>query len=213
MSLERKATTEMKSAVGGTMRRSENRCSPGRRALALFGLWGIVVLLAGFWAVPLSFPWLEQHRDMVKKIRAGWMGARFVGDEGVVLQARWNDCGAASLQMVLAAHGINRDIRDLARSLRLTPRGTSMSELRRAAFEFGVPARSWAIQPRELKLIPLPAVAFIKGNHFVVVRRWIEPDVLEIDDPALGRLRWPLRSFARIWSGETLVFDPAWTPR
>jgi ATP-binding cassette subfamily B protein RaxB len=141
------------------------------------------------------------------------MGARFVGEEGVVLQSKWNDCGAASLKMVLAARGIRCDVPDVAGRLRLTPQGKSMSELRRAALEFGVPARSWAMQPRELKQVPLPVVAFVKGNHFVVVRRWIEPDVLEIDDPALGRLRWPLRSFARIWSGETLVFDPAWAPR
>jgi hypothetical protein len=195
------------------MRRPEIRSSSGRRVLALFGLWGIVALLAGFWAVPLSFPWLARHRDLVKRIRAGWMGARFVGEAGVVLQSRWNDCGAASLTMVFAAHGISCDARDLARMLRLTPRGTSMAELRRAACAFGVPARSWAIQPRVLKQIPLPAVAFVKRNHFVVLRRWIEPEVLEVDDPALGRLRWPLRSFARIWSGETLVFDTAWTPR
>ncbi len=191
----------------------EERCSPGRRILALGGLMGITAVLAGVWAVPMTFPWIKRHHATIKRIRAGWMGARFLGETGVVLQSQANDCGAAALKMVLAAHGVQCDVEDLARALRLTPRGTSMRDLRCASLEFGVPASSWMIQPRDLRQIPLPAVAFVKGSHFVVVRRWIGQDALEVDDPALGKLVWPLRSFAKVWSGETLVFDPAWIPR
>jgi ABC-type bacteriocin/lantibiotic exporter with double-glycine peptidase domain len=114
--------------------------------------------------------------------------------------------------MILDSHGIKRRIADLASELRLTPQGTSMRQLRLAAVEFGVPAKSWLVHPKDLARVPLPAIAFINKNHFVVIRRFSAPRVLEVDDPALGRLRWPLGAFQRVWSGETLVFDPDWSP-
>lgn len=192
--------------------RHKNRCTPWRRIYALCALFGMAGLLAGFCALPLSVPWVLHHQETLKQARARWMGAHFVSDRDVVLQSRANDCGAASLKMVLAAHGVECSVADLIHRLRLTPMGTSMLDLRQAAGEFGVPAKSWAIRPGELSRVPLPAIAFVNRNHFVVLRRWVAPEVLEVDDPAMGRLRWPIRAFKRLWSGETLVFDPTWTP-
>jgi ABC-type bacteriocin/lantibiotic exporter with double-glycine peptidase domain len=140
------------------------------------------------------------------------LGASFVGEKGVVLQAHGNDCGAASLKMILAAHGIGRSLSDLSRELGLGPDGISLLNLRLESTKLGLPARSWSLGPRDLGRVPLPAIAFVGGDHFVVIERFVAPDVLEVDDPALGKLRWPVRAFARAWSGETLVFDPAWTP-
>lgn len=186
--------------------------SPRHRIYALGGLLSVAALLAACCASPRSFPWLQRHHEIFREACASWMGAHFVGDTDVVLQSHSNDCGAASLKMVLAAHGIECSVADLLRRLRMTVRGTSMLDLRQIAAEFGVTARSWSIQPSDLGRVPLPAIAFVKSNHFVVMRRWVAPDLLEVDDPALGRLRWPVRAFKRLWSGETLVFDPTWTP-
>jgi ABC-type bacteriocin/lantibiotic exporter with double-glycine peptidase domain len=175
-------------------------------------LAGIALLLGGFCAMPLSIPFLAQHRALLKRMRASILGARFVRDRDVVLQAHGNDCGAASLKMILAAHGVECSVGDLAKRLRLTSRGTSMLDLRLTAFALGVPARSWFIRPADMGRIPLPAIAFVNRDHFVVIRRFVAADVLEVDDPALGKLQWPMRAFAKVWSGEMLIFDPAWTP-
>jgi len=183
-----------------------------RRINALCGLAGFVMLAAGVWALPRSVAYLKEHRDWVKGARARMRGATYAGDEGTVLQTRGNNCGAACLKMVLAAHGIERSLPDLTRELGTTPAGTSMLNLRLVATRLGLPARSWAIGHTDLKNLPLPSIAFIHGNHFVVIRRFAAPDVFEIDDPALGRLRWPVRSFRKQWSGQTLVFDLKWTP-
>lgn len=183
-----------------------------RRFYALFGLFGFAVLAAGFQALPLSIPYLKEHRDWIKAARAKMRGASFAGEAGTVLQARGNDCGAACLKMVLAAHGIERSLSDLTLELGTTPRGTSMLNLRLVATRLGLPARSWAIRDTDLSKVPLPVIAFINGDHFVVIRRFVAPDVLEVDDPALGRLQWPVRSFKKEWPGQALVFDPAWTP-
>ena len=187
---------------------------PGRkrRVLASLGLLGFAILFIGVCAAPLSLPFLERHRMEIKMLRARVLGATFLGDQDVILQAHGNDCGAASLEMILAAHGIRRSLADLSQQLRLTANGTSLLNLRQVSTELGLPGRSWSIGPSDLNRVPLPAIAFVGGDHFVVIERLAGPDVLVVDDPALGRLRWPVREFRKAWSGETLVFDPAWTP-
>ncbi len=183
-----------------------------RKFGAACGLTCLAALLAGAVAAPPVPSFLHRYRLTFKSVRARMKGAQFAGESGVVMQSRENDCGVAALQMILIAHGVRCGAADLAGRLPLTARGTSMLALRHVSAQFGIPAKSWVIRPVDLHKIPLPAIALAFKDHFVVVRRFIEPEVLEIDDPALGRLRWPMRAFVRAWSGETLVFDPAWTP-
>ena len=190
----------------------ENTPDCRRRFLALCGLAGMALLLGGYCAMPLSIPFIEQHRELIKRVRARIAGARFVRDHDVVLQSHGNDCGVASLQMILKAHGIECGAEDLARRLRLTPKGTSMLDLRLAANELGLPAKSWFIRWTDIGRVPFPAIAFVNRDHFVVIRRLISTGVLEVDDPAIGKLQWPLRSFTKVWLGEMLIFDPDWTP-
>jgi ABC-type bacteriocin/lantibiotic exporter with double-glycine peptidase domain len=114
--------------------------------------------------------------------------------------------------MVLAEHGINREIGDLVAELRTTDRGTSLLDMRLVSTKVGLPARSWRLGELDLCGAPLPAIAFVYGDHFVVIRQLVAPDLLEVDDPALGRLRWPVASFCKVWSGEILIFDSAWSP-
>jgi ABC-type bacteriocin/lantibiotic exporter with double-glycine peptidase domain len=180
-----------------------------RRIVALGGLMGITSLLC---LLLISLPCFERHQETLKQVRAWMIGARLIAGNGVVLQLHENDCGPAALKMILAGRGIERRLSDLASDLRLTPRGTSMLSLRLESTKLGVPAKSWTVQPKDLSKVPLPAIAFINKHHFVVIRKFITPKVLEVDDPALGRLHWPLGAFQRVWSGETLVFNPAWSP-
>jgi predicted double-glycine peptidase len=183
-----------------------------QRISAFGGLMGIIGLTAAYFFLPLLLPFLEQHREVYKQLRAWTMGARFVTDKGVVLQKSINDCGPASLKTILTAYGIDRSVPDPSSRLPLTSKGTSMLDLRNVSTKMGLRAKSWSIHPEDLPRVPLPAIAFVNKNHFVVLRRFITPEVLEVDDPALGRIRWQSRSFKKAWSGEMLVFDPAWTP-
>lgn len=186
---------------------------PNRRQLAGYGLLVLTATVIGSSLVPFSLPYLTKHSRLGKSIRARWRGARFIGDDQVQLQQGHNHCGAAALKMVLAAHGIDRSLKDLLRQLRMTREGTSLLDLRLAATEAGLPARSWALAESHLRQIPLPAIAFVGGNHFVVIRSRLEPRTLEVDDPAIGKLSWPIAAFCRYWKGETLVFSSDWTPR
>jgi predicted double-glycine peptidase len=183
-----------------------------KRIFALLGLTGIIGLSAAYFLLPWLLLFLEQNRQVIKQLRAWTMGARFVTDKGVVLQSTTNDCGPASLKTILASYGIDPSVSNLSPHLRLPPNGISMLDLREISMKLGLEAKSWFIHPKDLPSVPLPAIAFVNKNHFVVVRRFIAPDVLEVDDPALGRIQWPSRAFEKVWSGEMLVFDPAWTP-
>jgi len=185
---------------------------PAKQICAFCILTAITGVFTALCLLPQAIPFLQRHSEALKKTRAWMRGACFVGAQDVVLQSRSNDCGAASLKMVLETHGVERSLSDLTSDLQLTLRGTSLRNLRLTAAKLGVPAKSWSIRLEELARTPLPAIAFINKNHFVVIRRFIAPEILEVDDPALGKLRWPARAFQRFWSGETLVFDPAWTP-
>ena len=91
------------------------------------------------------------------------------------------------------------------------PRGDRQN-LRTTAERAGVPARSWRLRASDISSVPLPVIAWVGGNHFVVIRRRLAASQLEIDDPAVGRLIWPIQSFVRSWSGETLVFRAKWAP-
>lgn len=183
-----------------------------RQIFAFCSLTAITAVFATLCLLPHATFFLDRHSEGLRKARAWMRGARFITSRNIVLQSANNDCGAASLKMILEAHGIERSVSDLASDLKLTLQGTSLLNLRLTAARLGVPAKSWSLRPEDLTRAPLPAIAFINKNHFVVIRRFIAPEVLEVDDPALGKLLWPARAFQRFWSGKTLVFDPIWTP-
>ena len=180
------------------------------RVCAMLRLLGFALLPLGICSLPLTVPHLRACGPWVKAARARLRGAVYVGEAGVVLQARSNDCGAACLKMILASHGIERSLVELTHRLGTTAKGTSMLQLRLTSAALGLPARSWAIREEDLRRAPLPLIALVNGNHFVVVRRFVAPETLEVDDPALGKLRWPVRSFQRTWPGAALIFNPAW---
>lgn len=183
-----------------------------RRIFAFCILVGIFSLSTAGCCIPLLLDFLGQHRETLKQLRAWRIGARFVTDKKVFLQSGSNDCGPASLKTILTVHGIDPELLDRPSHFRLTSKGTSILELRNISLELGLRAKSWSIHPEDLHLVPLPAIAFVNKNHFVVLRRFISPEVLEVDDPALGRIWWQSHFFKKAWSGEMLVFDPDWTP-
>jgi len=186
-----------------------DRSRARRASLALAALSAAVLCVL---ALPSLAPRLAMHRRLIKSLRARFAGAEYVGDDGVVLQPHRNDCGAACLKMVLAAHGIDSELAALAVAANTRADGASLLALRETAAAKGLAGRAWMLNEADLAKAPLPALLFIRGDHFVVVRRFVRRDVLEIDDPAIGRLLWPLASFRRVWKGESLVFDPAWNP-
>ncbi len=181
------------------------------------GAAAILAVLAIAGAAFVSLPAIVRRvalpRERLKELRAAIEGARYVGDSGVILQKHRNDCAAACLKMILAGRGIERDLSTLALDAGTSAAGASIAGLRVAAARAGIESRAWFLTKADLRRAPLPAIAFVRSDHFVVIRRFLAPDLVEVDDPAIGRLHWRFSAFARAWKGETIVFDPTWDPQ
>ncbi len=133
-------------------------------------------------------------------------GIRFLGWDGVILQRGANDCGAAALCMILEHHGISGDSGHLARELGTTEDGTTLLALKSAAERRGLSSAGWRISGRDLPEIPLPAIAFLRKGHFVVLDRVEADGSVLVRDPARGRLRMTCDSFRAAWKGQVLLF-------
>ncbi len=133
-------------------------------------------------------------------------GIRFLGWEGVVWQRGAYDCGPAALQMIFSHFRIDSDYLELTRRLETASGGTSMLRLKRAAEARGLRCSGWRLSTRDLRDIPLPAILFMRRNHFVVLDSQTPAGALVIRDPARGRLLVTARRFASVWDGEALLF-------
>ena len=123
----------------------------------------------------------------------------------IVRQQKTSDCGPAALKMVLDHHGITgATLAELELATGTGPDGTSMLALKRAAEARGLNGQGLRLPVERLDDIPLPAIAHVHGDHFVVIRSAGEE--LVVDDPSLGRLRMNARTFDRSWNGVVLTF-------
>jgi predicted double-glycine peptidase len=166
--------------------------------------------IAGVSAMPflLAFAgrWVGRDEQRVARWRAWRRGAIYLGNQGVVLQKRNNDCAAAALLMVLRAHGLNPPEATVYDSLRIGSNGVSMASLQEAAGKLGVPAEGWRLDYRRLTQSPLPAILLFDNDHFVVLNRISSESSVEVIDPALGRLLYSRRSLESHWTGYALLF-------
>jgi ATP-binding cassette, subfamily B, bacterial CvaB/MchF/RaxB len=144
----------------------------------------------------------------LKNFLAWKMGGEFLGEEGVILQDKYNNCGPAALQMVFEFYGVPSSIRQIEEGLILSKKGSSMFSLKLLAEKKGLKAEGWKFTLKDLLNTPMPAVLFVHGDHFVVADSVSADGDLFLRDPALGRIKLPQRNIWRIWRGETLVFSP-----
>jgi ABC-type bacteriocin/lantibiotic exporter with double-glycine peptidase domain len=108
--------------------------------------------------------------------------------------------------MVFAHYNIAADYEDLIPGLEISSEGTSMLRLKHAAEARGLLCRGWRLAVRDLSDIPLPAILFLRPNHFVVLDSYSPGGSLCIRDPSRGKLQIKIRKLESIWGGETLLF-------
>ena len=119
-------------------------------------------------------------------------------------------CGPNSLLRICELLKVNTNFDELAQLSRFHPdHGTTMLGLRDAARDKGLTPTGIKANLRLLKQgkVPMPAIAYVGGNHFLVFEEVVSDGVL-ISDPANKYDHYlPFKELSEIWNGELLIFD------
>ena len=148
-------------------------------------------------------------RDGARRHWAAWSkGAQYRGLQDVTLQTHRTNCGPAALHMALARLGIDHPLEAIEASTGTDGSGTSLFALGRYAEDQGVGAALWHLNMDDLvERDQLPAIAFVEGDHFVVIDSIGHGGDLWLRDPAIGQLHMTRAAFQRIWQGEVILLD------
>ncbi len=125
----------------------------------------------------------------------------------MIRQAESSECGLACLAMVLGYHGLNIDISILRKRFRLSSQGASLKSLLAIAERLDLHARPLQLEMDELVKLRKPAILHWDFCHFVVLKR-AGKRVIEILDPARGKVRLSRREAGRHFTGVALELVP-----
>lgn len=172
------------------------------RRLAVVGLvilLGAVTFLVGIGLHLAAHP--EQAHGWLSRLK----GEQYLGPnpEGV-LQERGYDCGPAAVRIALLHFGVKASLADLGLQAGTTREGTSMEGLRLACARHGVRAQGWQLTYENLLHSPLPAIAQVDGDHFIVLKD-IDAFGVVAHDPMVGTIRMSRTTFEPRWRGYTLL--------
>jgi len=79
------------------------------------------------------------------------------------------NCGPRALLLVCQQLGIRTSVEELSKQAGTNTQGTSMEGLTKAAKTVGLRAEGVQVSREALPDQPLPAIAYVNGNHFIVV--------------------------------------------
>ncbi|HYO14890.1 MAG TPA: peptidase domain-containing ABC transporter [Thermoanaerobaculia bacterium] len=125
----------------------------------------------------------------------------------VLLQLGARECGAACLAMILRYHGRQVTVAECRERLSIGRDGSSLGAIAAAARSFGLRTKAYAVEPADLRQVPMPAVAHWNFNHFLVLERWTTRGV-EAVDPAGGRRTLTPGELDEGLTGVVLTMEP-----
>lgn len=130
----------------------------------------------------------------------------------VLIQKSAKSCGPTSLKMVAQFYGKDYSIEYLCDVCGMTGEGVSLYGLSKCAEKIGLQSQAIQCTIDDLKRhIPLPAIAFWEGHHFIVVYD-VNEKYIRISDPAKGYREYSFSEFKNGWcrdkkEGILLVFN------
>jgi predicted double-glycine peptidase len=140
------------------------------------------------------------------RVMAFSIGAEYLGRDGVVMQTRGKNCGAASLKMICDAYKISVSLHEIDSAVTTAHGGASMLALKTFAESKRLSVEGWKMKFDEFERRPFPMLLFVNNNHFVVADSVRDGEVF-LRDPSIGRLKMSHGNIVKIWKGEALTFS------
>jgi ABC-type bacteriocin/lantibiotic exporter with double-glycine peptidase domain len=116
------------------------------------------------------------------------------------------DCGTACLAMVCRFFGRRISSHLLRRCLYTSADGVNLRAICHAARQLGLAARAAKISSRNLDNLPMPALARVDANHWIILYD-VSGDRVSVADPATGRHRIAREDLLSRWDGFVALFD------
>ena len=116
------------------------------------------------------------------------------------------ECGAASLAMIMAYHGLVVPLEQLRIQCGVSRDGSTAKNVLAAARKYGLRALGWKKELDALWDLKGPAILFWNFNHFVVLEG-VGAKGCWINDPATGRRRVTWEEVDTSFSGIVLTFE------
>jgi len=117
---------------------------------------------------------------------------------------RRSSCGPIALKLLFEYYRIECTLEEITDNIDLTPSGASMLSLKEMAEAKGLSSEGWKLTFDDLRRFTVPVIAYVNGNHFVVVDSISKGETAYIRD-ARGGFVMTKDEFVRGWHGETLV--------
>lgn len=125
----------------------------------------------------------------------------------MVMQMEAQECGAASLSMVLAYYGKWIPLEQVREACGVSRDGSSARSLVRAARQYGLQADGYRVVTPEALDGMQPAILHWNFNHYVVFRGFRRGKAY-LNDPSAGPITVKTDEFRRSFTGVALTFKP-----
>ncbi len=127
----------------------------------------------------------------------------------VILQLEALECGAASLDMILAYYGKRVPLEQVRLDCGVSRDGSNAKNILVAARNYGLNAKGYRYEPLTLKQNgTFPCIIHWNFNHFVVLDGFKKNKAI-INDPSKGKVEISMEEFDNSFTGICLQFSPS----